>query len=151
MYGSCYHAVTSGGVCKTVYTYTKEPEIKCAKNSSVHDDDKCWCNYGYVVDQQNKSGPCILPTSTSTNNPTTTWLSYTKASQDLTKNTYGFGTGFPAGWWVNYQVNKVENKTRVLFDIAPPGWKIPDVNSTWLGYGTMSVDISPHYVRYPVC
>jgi hypothetical protein len=77
---------------------------------------------------------------------TVTWKSYTRESQYLTKNNYSFNLGYPAGWWVNYQITELGKTPRVEFDIAPPGWKIPNPqNAVFLGYGSMSVDIHPHY------
>lgn len=52
--GTCVHIDTESGSCKTVYIYTKEPDINCGNNSTPDVDDKCYCNYGYHVDPNNK-------------------------------------------------------------------------------------------------
>jgi hypothetical protein len=72
---------------------------------------------------------------------TENWKPYTKDSQNITENNFGFTLGYPAGWLVNYQTAS----SSIEFDFAPPGWVAPAQSVGFMGYATMTVTRKPHY------
>jgi hypothetical protein len=56
MGGECVKTIMdSGGKCQTADVYEKPAEETCGSNSSLTANDKCSCNYGYVM----QGGSCI--------------------------------------------------------------------------------------------
>jgi len=59
MGGECVKTVTdNAGQCQTVYIYEKPAEEKCGTNEALRTDDKCYCDWGYVM----SAGSCISGT-----------------------------------------------------------------------------------------